>query len=82
MKLIALSIAVLTLAGCTDSMRSKWGGLGNSFKVEMYSGGQLVRSWVSTGKVLSETNSDGYYFKDKETGKLVEVAGDVVITEQ
>lgn len=46
----------------------------------MYSGGQKVREWTSTGKVLSESQSDGYYFEDSETGKLIEVAGDVVIT--
>lgn len=53
---------------------------GNSFKVEMYSGGKLVRSWESSGKVSSEDNSDGYYFKDFDTGKLVEISGDIVIT--
>jgi len=73
-------IATLFMVSCTDSKREKLFNYGNEFKVEMYSGGQLVRSWISTGKVNSEQGSDGYYFKDKATGKLVEVAGDIVIT--
>lgn len=71
---------VVLVSACTDAELSKFGGLGDEFKIEMYSGGKLVREWTSTGKVLSEPNSDGYYFKDKETGRLVEVSGDVVIT--
>ena len=78
-KLIVIVIAS-TLFSCTDANRSKLFGYGNQFKVEMYSGGQKVREWTSSGKVLSEEGSDGYYFKDKDSGKLIEVAGDVVIT--
>ena len=72
--------ALFAFASCTDAQRAKVGGLGDEFKVEMYSGGKLVRTWTSTGKVSNEKNTDGYYFKDKDTGKLIEVSGDVVIT--
>jgi len=77
--LIILVIGIVSLS-CTDAERSKIGGYGDKFKVEMYSGGQKVREWTSSGKVLSENGSDGYYFNDNETGKLIEVSGDVVIT--
>jgi len=81
MKKITLFIILsVFLFGCTDAKRSKLTNYGNEFSVEMYSGGELVRSWTSSGKVNSEQGSDGYYFKDKHTGKLVEVAGDIVIT--
>lgn len=81
MKRILIAVALFgALSSCTDSSREKMFNYGNSFKVEMYSGGKLVRSWISTGKVSAESGSDGYYFKDKATGKLVEVSGDVVIT--
>jgi hypothetical protein len=30
--------------------------------------------------VYSEEGSDGYYFEDKATGKVVEVSGDIQIT--
>ena len=74
-------VTVMLLASCTDSERAKWGGLGDEFKVEMINcDGSVARTWISTGKVLSEANSDGYYFKDKETGKLIEVTGRLIIT--
>lgn len=76
-----LIILLVLFVSCTDAQRAKrLSNYGNSFKVEMYSGGVLVRSWTSTGKVATESQSDGYFFKDKATGKLVEVSGDVVIT--
>lgn len=65
----------------TDASRSKLTGYGDEYKVEMYSGGQKVREWTASGKVISEQGSDGYYFNDKATSKLIEVAGDVVITQ-
>jgi hypothetical protein len=83
MKKLLIPIMVLSsilITSCTDSKREKMFNYGNEFKIELYSGGHLVRTWVSTGKVSSERESDGYYFKDKATGKLVEVTGDIVIT--
>ncbi|RLB65910.1 MAG: hypothetical protein DRH08_07340 [Deltaproteobacteria bacterium] len=77
--LIVLAL-LATLAGCTDARRAKAGGYGDQHKVELYSGGMKVREWTSSGKVLSEEASDGYFFSDAETGALVEVSGDVVIT--
>ena len=79
--IIALIIAAGLTTSCTDAARSKIGGLGDEFKVEMLGcDGDVVRTWISTGKVRSEQHSDGYYFKDKETGKLVEVTGHLIIT--
>jgi len=75
------SIAVLTLSSCTDANIAKIGGYGGEHKVELYSGGNKVREWTSSGKVESEEASDGYFFSDKETGKLIEVSGNVVITQ-
>ena len=79
--IIALIIAAGLTTSCTDATRSKIGGLGDEFKVEMLDcDGDVVRTWISTGKVRSELTRDGYYFKDKETGKLVEVTGHLIIT--
>jgi len=80
MKKAFLFIGIIFLIGCTDAQYEKAAGLGNEFKVELYSGGVCVKTWVSTGKVISEKKSDGYYFKDKASGKLIEVSGTVVIT--
>lgn len=73
-------VGIVTIS-CTDAERAKIGGFGGEFKVEMINcDGTVGRTWVSSGKVQSEQNSDGYYFNDKETGKLIEVTGRLVIT--
>ena len=73
-------VSVLLVVGC-DARFSKMTTMGSECKVELLDcSGNVVRAWTSTGKVLSEETSDGYYFKDKETGKLVEVTGTIVIT--
>lgn len=78
--ILKLSIVTLLLASCTDATTSQWGGYGDEHLVELYSGGERVRIWTSTGKVQSSGESDGYYFRDKECGCNVEISGDVVIT--
>lgn len=78
-----LFILLMCATSCTDAKRAKIGGLGDNFKVEVINcDGSITQSWISTGKVLSEDNSDGYYFKDKKTGKLIEVTGNLIITKQ
>jgi hypothetical protein len=81
-KYIIASIAALSICSCTDASKARLTGYGGEYKVEMFSGGQVVRTWFSSGKVQSEEKSDGYYFNDKASGKLIEVAGDIVITQQ
>ena len=85
LKLIAL-VAVLSIIGltsCTDASRAKLGGLGSSFKVELINcDGTVARTWISSGKVQSEQHSDGYYFMDEATGRLIEVTGPIIITKQ
>jgi len=80
MKKVILILAVFALASCTDATIAKFKSFGDSHTIELYSGGELVRSWVSTGKVESESSSDGYVFMDKETNKIVRVTGDLVIS--
>lgn len=79
---IAFVSIILLVASCTDSRRSKVFGYGDKFKVELVNcDGTVTNSWISTGKVLSENNTDGYYFTDSKTGALIEVAGTLIITE-
>ncbi len=75
-----LLFAVFCLGGCTDAERAKFGSLGSPHSVECFSGGTLIYKGTATGKVLSEDSSDGYYFTEKESGKLMEVSGNCVIT--
>jgi hypothetical protein len=74
-----LLFSLLFAAGCTDATVSKFTALGNEHTVIQYSGGREVNRWTSTGKVQSEEASDGYLFRDKATGSLVRVSGDVVV---
>ena len=72
-----------TLNSCTDATMSKLGGYGDSFKIELVNcDGSITHSWISSGKVLSEANSDGYYFNEKGTDILIEVTGTLIITKQ
>lgn len=80
MKRILVACCLLICVGCTDAFQAQMSAYGLNHHIELWSGGQKVKEWTSTGKVLSEQNSDGYYFCDKETGKLVRVTGDLVIT--
>lgn len=76
-------ILMISMYSCTDATMSKIGGLGNEFKVEMINcDGTVGRTYISSGKVQSEASSDGYYFKDKKSGKLIEITGRLVITKQ
>ena len=77
---LLLILATTVLVGCTDAELGKLSSLGNSATIECWSGGQLIYEGKSSGKVLSEANSDGYFFKDSKTGKFMEVSGNCVIT--
>ena len=75
-------IALITLfgsVGCTDATRANIKAIGQEHRIRMFSGGELVAEWTSTGKVTSLRESDGWQFMDKETGRLVRVGGDVII---
>lgn len=74
-----LIMALVCMNGCTDAWLGTLDALGSRHTVTLYSGGKVVKTWTSTGKVETETDSDGYYFVDESTGKLVRVTGDVVI---
>jgi hypothetical protein len=75
----AISIA-LALSACTDAERAQIGAFGNKFEVTLYSAsGSVIKQWESNGKVATEDHSDGWYFMDAATGKLVRVSGSVVV---
>lgn len=80
MKKIVL-LAVL-LAGCTSAERAQIGAVGGSQHVVLYAcDGHMISEWDSDGVVHTETGTDGWYFKDRISGKLVRVSGSVVITQ-
>lgn len=72
-------IGLFLICGCTDATIGKFKALGDSAHVTCFSGGKLIYEGCSTGKVKSESSSDGYYFQDKRTKKVMEVSGNCVI---
>jgi len=77
--LIIFLIVLAPLMGCTQAEIKDAITIGRPGIVKLYSGGQLVEQWESTGKIISEENSDGWKFVDKKTKKLIRVSGTVVI---
>lgn len=82
MKRLLIFAILLCLAGCSSAEWAKSTKVWNNHKVTFYSGGQVVRTWSARGQVLDSEKSDGYYFVDDATGKLIEVSGDVVIEQE
>lgn len=81
-KALLLLAILLPIVGCKDAEVAQMGSLGSRHKITMYSGGQVVGTWESTGTVSNEANSDGWYFEDAKTHKLVEVTGQVVVEQE
>lgn len=83
-QVLAVAVAVVALSmmtSCTDATMSKVGGYGDTFTVKVL-GPDTVITYHSTGKVISEEHSDGYYFTNAATGKLVEVSGNIIIEQE
>jgi hypothetical protein len=74
--LLALGIA---LGGCSDATMAKYNSWGNDHRVKVFSGGELIGEYCSTGKIEND-GPDGYYFQNKNTGQLETISGDVQIT--
>jgi hypothetical protein len=75
--IIALSIFATT--ACTDADTKQLFAFGSSAEVVCYSGGKEIYRGMSTGKVATEKQSDGWYFSEAGTGKLIRVSGDCLI---
>lgn len=74
-----LIICSLLLAACTDANIGKFKALGTSGHVRCYSGNTIIYDGDSTGKIMNSKQSDGYFFIDRVTNKMVEVSGNCVI---
>jgi hypothetical protein len=73
-------LGIISLTSCTDAEKAKMGGYGKTYTVQVL-GPDTVITFQSTGKVISENESDGYYFTNAANNKLTEVSGTVIITE-
>lgn len=80
-KLLFILTLSLMLFSCTDATQAKLGSYNDNFKIELVNcDGTVTHSWISTGKISSEENSDGYYFLDAKTQELITISGNVIIT--
>ena len=72
-------LAFIFLAGCTNADIAQIGAYGSPADIKCFSGGTIIYQGKSTGKVSTEKQSDGWYFQDAATGKLVRISGSCVI---
>ena len=78
--IVAIGLIVLgSLSGCTDGGMKQYTTIGSSGHIKCYSGALLIYEGDSTGKIATEHQSDGWYFEDAATHKLVRVSGACVI---
>lgn len=79
---LLFAVSLISLSGCTDSWWGSVTSLGNSHKIELYQDGEVVRTWISTGKVESGEHGTRFAFVDKETGAYTRIGtvGVVVTT--
>lgn len=72
-------LSMLALHGCKDADIAQWTSVGSPAHVTCYSGGQVIYDGQSTGKVSTEHQSDGWYFEDAATHRLVRISGTCVV---
>jgi hypothetical protein len=71
--------SILGLSGCLDAQTAGFSSMGQEARVTCYAGEHLMVDTCSTGKVLNSTQSDGYRFKDRVTGRYLMVSGTCVV---
>ena len=77
--LAAMLICIFTLSACTSAERSKIQSLGTNHHVRLFSSdGKVIGEWWTDGITHNEENSDGLYFTDSATGKLVRIEGTII----
>jgi hypothetical protein len=77
--IICVLLSMMFLSACSDATIANLTTYGSQGHVRCYSGGQLIYDGISTGKIKSESNSDGWQFVDSKTGMFVRVSGDCIV---
>ncbi len=79
-KITLIAIAFIALTSCKDATKAQFDALGKKHIIKQYGcDGKIINQWESTGNVSNEGNSDGWYFEDVKTGKLIEITGTITI---
>jgi hypothetical protein len=82
LKYILMMLSLFIFSGCMRAEMARISAIGSDHKILVYSGGNLVKEFHSVGKVLTEQDSDGWYFLNKETNKLTRVSGTVIVEQE
>lgn len=72
--LIAIAVAGLIGYGCSKAQWSTMQSWGSKHKITLYSGGQVVKTYYSTGQV-QEHEGGMVFFQDDETKQPVYIYG-------
>lgn len=76
-----MALFALTFVSCKDATQAQFAALNKPHIIKQYGcDGKSINEWESTGSVSNEEHSDGWYFCDVKTMKLVEVTGTIAIT--
>lgn len=73
-------LLLLLFTSCTNAQCAQFSSLGSRGHIKCYSANTVIYEGDSTGKISTESQSDGWFLQDAETGKLVRVSGACVIT--
>jgi hypothetical protein len=69
----------LTLSACSDATKAQIGAIGNPAEITCFSGGDTIYHGFSTGKIATEAQSDGWYFNERGSNRLIRVSGDCLV---
>ena len=73
-------IATIGIFSCKDATKAQFNALSKPHIIKQYGcDGKVINQWESTGGVSNEQHSDGWYFEDAATRKLVEITGTITI---
>lgn len=72
-------ILLFSLFSCSNATMAQISAYGSNGYIKCYSGTLLIYEGKSNGKISEEQGSDGWYFQEKDTGKLIRVSGACVI---
>lgn len=81
MKRLWFVVLIGLCVGCSNANWSAMSAWGQDHCIRFYGcDGKEIARWTSTGKIENESNSNGFYFQDKATGKIVMVDGNFTAT--
>lgn len=77
---LPILVAILMMVfGCTNAEWGKIKAIGSKGEITCYSGGIKIYEGKSTGKIGTESQSDGWYLEEEGSNDLIRVSGDCVI---